>query len=122
MNVVGYEFTHFNNYNDKTTITGANGTPANIKEIIDNLAESNVKRWKRKFMKWAAEMPKWGYDMKKNLRLRQNGYDKDYHRMKRPQDFAEEPTLTQQGVPDLFQLESEDELEDEEDFDTWEIT
>ena len=64
-------------------------------------------------MKWGAEMYKWGADVHKCLRLRQNGYDEKYHRMKRPQDFneTEELTLTQQGVPDPF-TESEGESDD----------
>ena len=65
-------------------------------------------------------MPKWGYNVKTNLRLRQNRYDEQYHQMKRPQDFAEEdeePSPTDQGIPDPFESESEDEA----DYGHWEI-
>ena len=123
MQQVKYEFTYFNEHGDKKTVLGTNGTP----ELVEAMAEGSEEKWKRKFCRWAAELPKWGFNVKKNLRLRQHGYDEAYHRMKRLQDLQSEeemPTLTQQGVPELFETESEsEEVEEstEEDFGTWTI-
>ena len=113
MSNVAFNFTYWTKGSEKKTVTGANGAPGNIKEIVDQMALKE-KRWKRKFMQWCAEMYKWGYDVHKCLRMRQNGYDGEMHRMKRPQDFAEEePLLTQQGVADPFSSESESEEEED---------
>ena len=127
MGEISYEFTYWNQVNQKTMITGANGAPGSIKEIVDKMALTE-RRWKRKFMRWGAEMYKWGFNVHKNPRLRQNGYDGGYHQMKRPQDFAEaeeELSLTQQGVPDPFESDDEssssNEEDNEEDFGTWTV-
>lgn len=130
MGEMNYEFQYFDTTNTKRTVTGPNGQPATVKEIVDKMALTE-RRWKRKFMRWGAEMYRWGANVHKNLRLRQNGYDEAMHRMKRPQDFEsgeETPTLTQQGVPDPFETpESEDNgssssEEEEEDFGNWTVS
>ena len=123
MQSVGFEFTYWMKASTKKTVKGTNGAPGTIKDIVDKMALQE-KRWKRKFMRWGAEMYKWGYNVNKCLRLRQNGYDGELHRMKRPQDFAEdeELTLTQQGVPDPFsESESEEEEMDSSYHGNWEI-
>ena len=104
MGNIGYEFTYWTMAHEKKTIGGKNGTPGTLKDVVDKMA-LHEKRWKRKFMRWGAELCKWGYNVHQCLRLRQNGYDSAYHRMKRPQDFDNEeiPTLSQQGVPDPFE-------------------
>ena len=110
MNEVGFKFTYWTKASEKKTVTSPNGAPGNIKQIVDQMALKE-KRWKRKFMKWGATMYKWGFNVNECLRLRQNGYDGEMHRMKRPQDFAkDELSLTQIGVPDPFNSsEGEDE-------------
>ena len=122
MSEVGFKFTYWTKASEKKTVTGPNGAPGNTKQIVDQMALKE-KRWKRKFMKWGATMYRWGYDVNKCLRLRQNGYNGEMHRMKRPQDFEEtEESLTQQGVPDPFDSsESEDEGEDTSYHGEWEI-
>ena len=126
MGQMNYEFQYWDGTNAKKTVTGPNGQPGTVKEIIDHMALTE-RRWKRRFMRWGAEMYRWGANVHPNLRRRQNGYDREMHHMKRPQDFSEEevPTLTQQGVPDPFETpEPEDgsssESEDE-DFGHWEV-
>ena len=122
MNEVGFKFTYWTKGSEKKTVTGPNGAPGNIKEIVDQMALKE-KRWKRKFMRWGATMYKWGFNVHKCLRLRQNGYDGEMHRMKRPQDFAEEEqSLTQQGIPDPFSSsESESKAEDGSYHGDWQI-
>ena len=113
MNNVGFEFTFWSG-STKKTITGPNGAPGSIKDIVDDMALKR-RRWKRKFCRWGAEMYKWGHNVHKNLRMRQHGYDAATHRMKRPQDFAdeeEEPSLTDQGIPDPFETSSDESSED----------
>ena len=130
MGQMNYEFQYWDSTNSKRTVTGPNGQPGTVKEIIDHMALTE-RRWKRKFMRWGAEIYKWGANVHPNLRLRQNGYDRNMHRMKRLQDFNDEeaPSLTQQGVPDPFQTpeaeeddnsESEEE-DDDEDFGHWSV-
>ena len=113
MQTVGYEFTYWTKASIKKTVRGTNGAPGTLKDIIDKKALQE-KRWKRKFMRWGTEMYKRSANVHKCLRLRQNGYNEKFHRMKRPQDFEEEEelTLTQQGVPDPF---SDEESEAESD-------
>ena len=115
MQEMSYTFTYWSKASEKKVVTGPNGAPGSLKDIVDKMALTE-KRWKRKFMKWGATLYKWGYDVHKCLRMRQNGYDGELHRMKRPQDFMEtEKSLTQQGVPDPFDSssdEDEDELND----------
>ena len=122
MRSVGYEFTYWTASNEKKTVRGQNRTPRSLKDIVDTMALTE-RRWKRKFMRWGAELYKWGHNVHKNLRLAQNGYDNKHHRMKLPQDFDEENdeelSLTAQGVPDPFDDSSSEEESEEEDFGTW---
>ena len=123
MGNVGYEFTYWNNNQTKKTVTGTNGAPATLGDVVEKMALTE-RRWKRKFMRWGAELYKWGFNAHKNLRLAQNGYDEKYHRMKRPQDFdepEEELNLTDMGVPDPFASESEDTESEEDDFGHWTV-
>ena len=116
MGSIGYEFTYWTSMQNKKTIAGKNGAPGTLKDIVDEMA-LREKRWKRKFMRWGAELCKWGFNVHKCLRLRQNGYDNAYHHMKRPQDFNEEeiPTLSQEGVPDPFASSSSDSESEDDD-------
>ena len=107
-----YKFEFFDSNGNKCIIQDANGLSCNLKTIVATMAMSKEKRWKRKFCRWAAKLPKWGYDVKKVFRLTQFGYDESYHCMKRPQDFEDEQpslTLTQQGVADPFNSSTESE-------------
>ena len=113
MQQVSSEPTHRTKASNKKTVTGVNGAPGTLKDIVDQMALKE-KRWKRKFMRWGVELFKWGSNAHKCLRMRQNGYDEAMHRMKRPQDLAEEEeqTLTQQGIPDPFESDKSDEESD----------
>ena len=122
MNEMGYTFTYWTKASEKRIVTGPNGAPGSVKDIVDKMATTE-KRWKRKFMKWGATLYRWGFDVLKCLRMRKNGYYGEMHRMKRPQDFEEtEESLTQMGIPDPFESsESEQEEGDDSYHGEWEI-
>ena len=71
MSRVMYKLEYFNRAGDRVVVSDQNNPQGNLKAIIDKMAESTTKRRKRQFCRWAAELPKWGYNVKKNLRVRQ---------------------------------------------------